>query len=147
MRSRLMLGTVALTSCFAVQTVVVSPRPVVRSDSLSRAAVATSAMALLEQVAREDSLEPSDSAVGYQHWTECFWNQKSRLRLCGRMEDSLVRIQFTQGGRFYGRGDEVRREVIQKLRSEFGEERVRECKYNWRGRETCSRLAQVDSGA
>lgn len=147
MRSRLMLGTLALTTCFGMQTVVVSPRPVVLSDSLSRAAFATSAMALLEQIAREDSLEPSDSEVGYQHWTACFWNQASRLRLCGRTEDSLVRVQLVQGGHFDGRGDEVRREVVQKLRREFGAERVRECKYNWRGRETCSRLVHVDSGA
>jgi hypothetical protein len=63
------------------------------------------------------------------------------------MEDSVMRIEFTQpGARFSGRGDEVRRDVVEKLRSAFGEKRVRACGFTWRGVEKCPSLAQLDSG-
>jgi len=52
-----------------------------------------------------------------------------------------MRVALTAGsrsaavaqGRFYGRGDDVRRDVVAKLRSAFGETRVRECGFSWRG--------------
>jgi hypothetical protein len=147
MRSRAIVSTLVLTSCLAGQTIVVAPRPVVRSDKAARAAFATSAMALLEQIARADSLEPVVPQDQLSEWTTCFQHREPGFRVCGRMEDSVMRIQFAQKGRFYGQGDAVRREVIESLRSAFGKNRVRECTFNWRGFEKCPLLAQLDSGA
>lgn len=142
-----MLGTLALTSCFKIQTFVVAPRPAVGADSAARAAFATSALALLEQIAREDSLTPAEQKYD---WTACFRNQDSRFRVCGRMEDSVMRLQFRQGGpggASWKQGYAVQRDFIERLRSAFGENRVRECRLSWRGDEKCPRLAQLDSGA
>lgn len=145
-RSRALGGILVLTSCIAMQTVVVVPRPVVRSDSAARAAFAKSAMATLEQVARADSLEPHLPQDELGVWTSCFQHPKTRFRVCGRMEDSIMRIEFRQPGRFYGRGDDVRRDVVEKLRHAFGETRVRACGFTWRGVEKCPSLVQLDSG-
>ena len=146
-RSRAVARILALTSCIAMQNIVVAPHPVVLSDAGARAAFAKSAMATVEQVAREDSLELKVLQEQLGEWTACFQHPKTRFRVCGRMEDSVMRIQFTQPGRFYGRGDDVRRDVVAKLRSAFGETRVRQCGFSWRGVEKCPSLAQLDSGA
>jgi len=80
-------------------------------------------------------------------WTACFQHPKTRFRVCGRMEDSIMRVQFTEPGSFHGRGDDVKRDVVEKLRSAFGERRVRACGFTWRGVEKCPTLVQLDSGA
>ena len=146
MHSRLMLGTLALTSCIRIQTFVIAPRPVVGSDSAARVAFATSAMALLEQTAKEDSLTPTEQK---QDWTACFRSPDSWFRVCGRMDDSVMRIQFRQGGpggTFWKKGYAVQRDFIARLQGAFGENRVRQCSFNWRGDEKCPPLAQLDSG-
>src|ERR1051326_6146512 len=131
MRSRAIVSTLALTSCIKIQTFVVAPRPAIRSDSAARAAFATSAMALLEQVAREDSLTPQQP----DDWTACVRNQDSRFRVCGRMDDSVMRIRFWQGGAggmIWKKGYAVQRDFIERLQSAFGENRVRQCTLTWR---------------
>ena len=96
MRSRAMLGALALTSCISGQEVLVAPRPAVSADSASRTAFAMSAMALLERVASEDSLErtddsrtQTDSIPMDRSWAACY--ERAGFRLCGRMEDSPER--------------------------------------------------------
>lgn len=145
-RSRALAGILTLTSCMAMQTVVVAPRPVVRGDAAARAAFAKSAMDTLEQVAREDSLEPHVPQDELGVWTACFQHPKTRFRVCGRMEDSIMRIQFTEPGSFRRRSNDVKRDVVEKLRSAFGEKRVRACGFTWRGVEKCPSLVQLDSG-
>ena len=80
-RSRALGGILILTSCIAMQTVVVAPRPVVRSDSAARAAFAKSAMAAHEQVARADSLEPHMPQDQLGVWTSCFQHPPSLVQL------------------------------------------------------------------
>ena len=145
-RSRALAGILVLTSCIAMQTVVVAPPPVVRSDAAARAAFATSAMATLEQVARADSLEPHVPQDELGSWTACFEHPKTRFRVCGRMEDSIMRIQFREPGSFSTRADDVKRDIVEKLRTAFGEKRVRACGFTWRGVEKCPSLVQLDSG-
>lgn len=145
MRAQSLLGALALTTCFATQTVVVTPQPVVQPDSMSRSATAGSAMTLLEKIASEDSVGPSDVSTSNGHRTECF--ESSNLRFCGTTEDAVMTVFFIQrNSKFYGRGDQTRRDVIRKLQSAYGEQGVRECKQNWLGRQRC-RPVRLDSAS
>ena len=141
MRSRFLVGTLVLTTCLTRQTLVVAPTPTVRADSLARTAFAEAAIDLLERVAIADSLEPRGiRGIG----RGCF--ARSNFDVCGHMEDSVVMIEFTQGGtgRFTDRNEQLRRNVLQRFREEFGEHRVRECTSHG---SLCPRLAQIDSSA
>jgi hypothetical protein len=93
MRSRFLLGSLALTTCLTRQAIVVAPKPSVRADSVARGAFARSALDLLEQVANADSLDLV--AVGATG-RECFTRRD--FHVCGHMQDSVVIIEFVQGG-------------------------------------------------
>lgn len=139
-RLRPLLGTLALTTCLTRQAIVVAPPPAVRADSLARAVFARSALNALERVAKEDSLEQwSMNDVN----RECF--SKRNFHVCGHMQDSVVLIEFAQGGmtNFTDRNERIRRDVLERLRDEFGERRVRECSSHG---SVCPRLVQIDSG-
>src|SRR5690348_924455 len=130
MRSPPLLATLALTSCIAYQTLAIAPPPAVPLDSAARAAFTSSTMTLLDQIAKGDSLEPVDASEPLG--TACFRQKQVGFRLCGHMDDSVMRIDLTQGGggRFWGAGDDLRRSVIQRLRTAFGDQRVIECTQN-----------------
>jgi hypothetical protein len=139
MRSHFLLGTLALTTCLTRQAIVVAPSPIVRADTVARAAFAGSALNLLERVARDDSLEPwITTGAG----PECFGS--GNFHMCGFVQDSVLKIEFTQGGvrSFSERNERIRRNVLQRFRDEFGELRVRECTSHG---SICPRLAQIDS--
>jgi len=136
----LLLATLALTSCLTREAIVVAPTPAVRTDSLARASFARSAMDLLERIAIEDSLKPLPASG---RGRECF--EKDTFDLCGSMQDSVVRIEFVQGGTsFREESERIRLEVLQRFRDAFGERRVRECSSHG---SVCPRPAQIDSAA
>lgn len=95
-------------------------------------------MDFLERVAREDSLEP------WPVWgtgPECFG--RGNFHLCASIQDSLVKIEFVQGGTsFSDRSERIRQDVLRRFRQIFGEHRVRECISHG---SVCPPLAQIDS--
>jgi hypothetical protein len=139
MRSRFLLGSLALTTCLTRQAIVVAPKPSVRADSVARGAFARSALDLLEQVANADSLDLV--AVGATG-RECFTRRD--FHVCGHMQDSVVIIEFVQGGTssFSDGNERVRQDVLQQFQDAFGQDRVRECTSHG---SICPNLAQIDS--
>jgi hypothetical protein len=152
-RSRLLVGGLSLLSACAPaarQTIVVAPRPVTRTDSASLAGFSIDVIALMKQVAKDESLDGFGRNVGPGKWQACFGYTSfwSGFTFCGRMLDSVMKISFFETGlgqsrAFDERAERIRRQVIESLRGKFGESRVREC---GRRPEDCPRLVQIDSG-
>ena len=158
--SVLVVGALCLMSACgqgALETIVVAPRPIVRVDSAATAAFSTSVLAVMRQVATEDSLAQffghAAPFARRETWLACFgyagfW---TNFTYCARMQDSVMTIllQETGPGFYHSTFDEhaerLRRHVIQSLRDEFGEHWGWVCARSWKKSEACPRLIQVDS--
>jgi hypothetical protein len=122
--------------------IVVVPRPVVRSDSSARADFGSSAIAILDRVAKRNGLRPYRDKDPESAWSECL--QHENFSICAGPRDSLIEVRFREWARFSPLANNVQREVAESLRAEFGARWVRECDLRHQ-RMTCPTLAQIDS--
>jgi hypothetical protein len=115
----------AATTCADDAAIAVAPGPAANVESASdRAFAATGA------VAGRHRLEPFvASNQAEERWRQCFIRET--FILCGKVNAPEVQFYMYQSRttRFTPWADSVRREMLDTLRTEFGESRVRECEW------------------
>jgi len=125
----------------------VAPDPTVGVDSAGQAAFAVAArVATRRGLTRFDPTGPDGRNA--EGWKQCF--TRSSLFLCGKVKDREVQFRFYQVRtfEFTPTADSLRRELLDSLRVEFGQQRVRECRWEAARdprRSGCVPLAQRDS--
>jgi hypothetical protein len=116
------------TSCAKITGIAIAPSPT--SDS---AGVADKAFRLLERVTGRRGMQAYvDPYQGQDAWIKCFAQSLEHGRkfvLCGKLKDHELQLRLFEDETvsFTPRADSMRRELLDSLRAEFGEQAVREC--------------------
>ena len=124
------------TSCLTDTGIAIALPPGANVDS-----AAVVAFAAVASVAQRRSLELSSPlGTGDVGWRQCFADPTTKdamfriTALCGKVYDGEAQFWLSQRGKgFTAHTDSLRRELLDTLRSRFGEHSVRECKWEWRG--------------
>ena len=128
MRSTILVGLCAVAiACDPIgfAAIQVAPAPSASADSTAQHA--------FESVARitaRRGLQPFDVArQDYKGWTECF--NRSTLFICGKLRSGEAQFQLWQAHRLGKEALNIKRELLDSLRSQFGTVRVGECEWRY----------------
>jgi hypothetical protein len=101
----------------------VAPAPTANADS-----TAQHAFAAVARITARRGMQPFDVALqDYKGWTECF--NRSTLFICGKLRSGEAQFQLWQSHRLGKEALNIKLELLDSLRSQFGTVRVGECKW------------------
>ena len=126
MRTRIVAGLcMAVVACDPIgfAAIQVAPTPGTNADSTAQHAFASVA-----RITARRGLQPFDVArQDYKGWTECF--NRSTLFICGKLRSGEAPFQLRQAHRLGMEALNIKRELLDSLRGQFGTVRVGECKW------------------
>ena len=127
MRSTILVGLCAVAiACDPIgfAAIQVAPAPNASADSTAQHAFASVARIAARRGLHGSALLAREDNLG---WIECF--ARSTLFICGKLRSGEAQFQLRQFHHLGKNALDLKRELLDSLRNEFGSAQVRECKW------------------